>query len=104
MGLEETDTQIKIVVRDTGIGTTPEFLPYVFERFRQADASSTRSHGGLGLGLSIVHQLVELHGDEVCADSEGSGKRRRVYPETSVGLRASCSAGRAATRRSEDGL
>jgi PAS domain S-box-containing protein len=64
--------QIQIV--DTGIGIKKEFLPYVFDRFRQADSTTTRSHGGLGLGLAIVHHLVELHHGRVYADSEGEGK------------------------------
>ena len=65
---------VDIAVRDTGIGLTPEFLPHVFERFRQADQSYTRNYGGLGLGLAIVKQLVELHGGEAKADSEGPGR------------------------------
>jgi len=64
----------KITVSDTGIGINSEFLPYVFDRFRQADSSSTRSHGGLGLGLAIVRHLVELHGGNVYVDSPGEGK------------------------------
>ena len=61
-------------VGDTGAGISPAFLPYVFDRFRQEDAATTRAHGGLGLGLSIVRHLVELHGGDVAAESEGEGK------------------------------
>ncbi|HEY9813243.1 MAG TPA: response regulator, partial [Candidatus Sericytochromatia bacterium] len=64
--------QIKVV--DTGKGIKPEFLPYVFEHFRQADASITRKYGGLGLGLAIVRHLVEMHGGTVKADSKGEGQ------------------------------
>src|ERR1051326_7487007 len=64
----------EIVVRDTGAGIAPEFLPYVFERFRQAESPLTRSHRGLGLGLAIVRQLVELHRVSVSADSPGENQ------------------------------
>jgi signal transduction histidine kinase/CheY-like chemotaxis protein len=65
---------IVIEVTDTGIGIKPEFMPYVFDRFRQADSSSTRRHGGLGLGLSIAQQLVELQGGRLSAASAGEGE------------------------------
>ena len=64
----------RIVVSDTGHGISPDFLPHVFERFRQADHSSSRRHGGLGVGLALVHDLIELHGGSVRAQSEGEGK------------------------------
>jgi len=63
-----------IKVSDTGEGMTPELLPYVFDRFRQGDASATRPHGGLGLGLAIVRHIIELHGGQVQAWSEGTGR------------------------------
>jgi len=69
--LERVNSHVEIVVEDNGIGIRPEFLPYVFDRFRQADASMSRRHGGLGLGLSIVKNLVELHGGSVRVKSAG---------------------------------
>jgi len=72
--LERVNSHVEICVIDTGQGVKPEFLPYVFDRFRQADASTTRRQGGLGLGLSIVKQLVEMHGGGLRAKSPGEGK------------------------------
>jgi signal transduction histidine kinase len=70
---ERVDSHLEIRVSDSGAGMTAEFLPYVFERFKQADPSTTRKHGGLGLGLSIVRSLVELHGGAIRAESPGLG-------------------------------
>lgn len=72
--LERINSHVEITLSDTGIGIKPEFLPCVFERFRQADSSSTRSYSGLGLGLAIVRHLVELHGGTVSVDSPGEGQ------------------------------
>ena len=72
--LSRVNAHVEVKVSDTGIGISREFLPHVFDRFRQADSSTTRSHGGLGLGLAIVRHLVELHGGTVAADSAGPGQ------------------------------
>lgn len=71
--LQQVRDQLVVHIIDTGEGISPDFLPYVFDRFRQADASTARRHGGLGLGLAIVKQLVELHGGSVHAHSPGPG-------------------------------
>jgi PAS domain S-box-containing protein len=72
--LRRVDSQVEISVIDTGVGIDANFLPHVFERFRQADASSTRKHGGLGLGLAIAKSIVELHGGTATASSPGEGQ------------------------------
>ena len=86
--VERRDSSVEITVADTGPGISSDFLPHVFDRFRQADASSTRKHGGLGLGLSIVRQLVELHGGGVQVFSEeGKGASFVVRLPISVASR-----------------
>ncbi|MBD2255987.1 ATP-binding protein [Pseudanabaena sp. FACHB-2040] len=72
--MEQVGSQVQITVSDTGKGISADFLPYVFDYFRQADATTTRKFGGLGLGLAIVHHLVEMHGGTVGADSPGEGQ------------------------------
>jgi PAS domain S-box-containing protein len=72
--LGRAEGQVEITVKDSGIGIEPEFLPHVFDRFRQADASSTREYGGLGIGLAIVRHIVEMHGGSVSAASRGKGQ------------------------------
>ena len=71
---ERVNSHLEIVVSDTGQGISSDFLPHVFDRFRQADQKTSRQHGGMGLGLAIVRHLVELHGGTVNANSEGEGK------------------------------
>jgi PAS domain S-box-containing protein len=92
VSLARVNSHLEVSVVDNGEGIDPAFLPHVFERFRQADASTTRRHGGLGLGLSIVRQLVELHGGSISALSEGAGKGatfRVVLPLTTAAAHAS---------------
>jgi PAS domain S-box-containing protein len=72
--LQRVDSHVEVSIIDTGEGISSDLLPYIFDRFKQADASTTRHHGGLGLGLAIVKQLVELHGGSVRAESAGLGK------------------------------
>jgi PAS domain S-box-containing protein len=72
--LKHVNSEVEITVGDTGQGISSDFLPYVFDRFRQADSTSTRQHGGLGLGLAIARHLVEIHGGSVSASSAGNGR------------------------------
>jgi PAS domain S-box-containing protein len=84
---ERVESHVEITIIDTGEGIAPEFLPHIFDRFRQSDSSSTRRHGGLGLGLSIVRQLVEMHGGTVTAESAGAEEGttfKVIFPLMSV--------------------
>ena len=89
--------EARVEVSDTGVGIPPEFLPHVFDRFRQADGSTTRQYGGLGLGLAIVRALAELHGGWVVAESEGAGRGSRF----TVGLPCAAAAEPAGEQREE---
>ena len=72
--LEQSDNHAQLIVSDSGQGINPQFLPVIFDRFRQADCSTTRKHGGLGLGLAIARHLVEMHGGTISAHSEGKNQ------------------------------
>ena len=82
--VEQSGSFVRISVRDTGKGITSDFLPHIFEPFRQAENVTTRAHGGLGLGLTIVKQLVELHGGNISAHSAGEGKGATFIVELPV--------------------
>ena len=74
VAVRAVDSRVEITVTDTGQGIAPDVLPYIFDRFRQADSSTTRPYGGLGLGLAVVRHVVELHGGTVTATSPGPGR------------------------------
>ncbi|MEK2646078.1 ATP-binding protein [Bdellovibrio sp. BCCA] len=87
VSLAKAESNVQITVRDTGKGIDPSFLPYVFERFRQEDATTTRKYGGLGLGLAITRSIVEAHGGNIQVASEGKGKGATftvIFPMTSL--------------------
>lgn len=79
--LQRVNSHVELTVSDTGEGIAPEFLPYLFERFRQADGTLTRTHSGLGLGLAICRHLVEAHGGSIEATSPGQGQGATVRVE-----------------------
>jgi signal transduction histidine kinase/response regulator of citrate/malate metabolism len=87
--VERVHSHVALIVSDSGEGIEPEFLPHVFDRFRQADQTTTRSYGGLGIGLSIVKHLVELHGGTVRAKSDGRGKGTSFIVELPLRLQSS---------------
>ncbi|MBI2832909.1 MAG: PAS domain S-box protein [Acidobacteria bacterium] len=99
--LQTIEDLVRLTVRDTGLGISRQFLPHVFDRFRQADSSVTRSHGGLGLGLAIVRSLVELHGGTVAAESDGQGQGAAFTVTLPIG--PSAAAGAEADRLEELG-
>src|SRR5262249_3874280 len=72
--VKRAGSHVEIIVSDSGEGIGPDLLPYIFDRFRQGDSGSARSHGGLGIGLALVRSLVELHGGSVFAESSGAGR------------------------------
>ena len=103
VAIEQLAGAVQIVVSDTGAGIDPMFLPFVFERFRQGDSSTTRNHSGLGLGLSIVRHLVDLHGGTVTAESGGLGMGSRftvTLPAGPHGVQAAGSERRAPEKTS----
>ncbi len=114
VGVARDGATVQLRVTDTGQGIAPDFLPFIFDRFRQADSSSTRAHGGLGLGLAIVRHLAELHGGRVVAESDGVGLGasftltlpvRAVHSEPpSVGLLADGAVEEASVERVLSGL
>ncbi len=97
------DGHAELVVRDTGIGIEPDVLPHVFDRFRQADSSTTRRHGGLGLGLAIAKHLVDLHGGAITAESAGEGHGTLVRVRLPLELGGEARPSHVATRTVESG-
>jgi CheY-like chemotaxis protein/anti-sigma regulatory factor (Ser/Thr protein kinase) len=93
VAMNRSGAHVRIAVTDTGEGIDPAFLPHVFEQFRQADSSSTRRHGGLGLGLAIVRELVTQHGGTVHAESGGTGQGSMFTVELPLAASAAPAAG-----------
>ncbi len=89
---ERVGPDASIIVSDTGIGISPDFLPFVFDPFRQADSSTTRAHGGVGLGLAIARHLIELHDGTIDVSSEGEGKGSTFTIRFRTGVRRAATA------------
>ncbi|HEX5045672.1 MAG TPA: ATP-binding protein, partial [Gammaproteobacteria bacterium] len=101
--LKETGFDVELVVADTGVGIRADFLPHIFERFKQGNPSITRRFGGLGLGLAIAKHLVDLHGGTISADSEGEGKGARFVMSLPTGSAAVGDAIKPAEAAARDG-
>ena len=95
------DEWLSLRVTDTGIGIDSKFLPFIFDRFRQADSTSTRTQGGLGIGLTIVRHIIEQHGGRVSAKSEGPGRGTTLVVELRAARRLSAVATQTETISSE---
>ena len=90
LGCDADATWLNLRVQDSGVGIAPEFLPFVFDRFRQGDSRSTRPHGGLGLGLAIARHLIAQHGGEIQAHSDGQGKGTTISIRLPVSSTTAC--------------
>jgi CheY-like chemotaxis protein len=97
--LARAGNKIEIAVSDTGVGIDPEFMPHVFERFRQANGALTRGHGGLGIGLAMARHIVEMHGGDISASSPGKGQGATFKIELPLASMASASRTPGAERR-----
>jgi signal transduction histidine kinase/AmiR/NasT family two-component response regulator len=104
VAIERGQDRARITVKDTGMGINPDFLPYVFDKFRQMDGTSSRAHGGLGLGLAIVQELVQLHGGEVRAESAGEGQGATFIVELPMPLQAMVGGNEPAVQTREPGI
>jgi signal transduction histidine kinase/ActR/RegA family two-component response regulator len=103
VSVQRREPGVEISVQDSGAGIKPDFLPYIFDRFRQADGSTTRVHGGLGLGLSIVKHLVQLHQGRVEVESDGVGKGATFKITLPLAATTNAVDARAASQREKDG-
>jgi PAS domain S-box-containing protein len=102
--IEEAATGVQLMISDTGKGISPDFLPHVFERFRQANSTVSRTEGGLGLGLALVRQLVEMHGGHIAATSEGANRGSTFTITFPAVVAESAAAAPARTHRADEGV